>query len=197
MKTPRPARALGVGLLWGIASLTWPVALLLPALIVAWAWVPLGLTVPVRERLRHVILLLVGIALAVGPWTIRNALALHAFVPITTGGGRALLDASNLLAWGAPAEPFRVWIWVWSLLTMPLAVWGLFRTLRGPRRLFQSLGFVIVLYFMAVAVVFSSGLRMRIPAEPMLLLFAAVGFEDARRRARMRARALRVIGGGR
>ena len=36
---------------------------------------------------------------------------------------------------------------------------------------------------------------MRIPVEPMLVLFAAVGFEDARRRLRMRARALRVIVG--
>ena len=204
VKTPRPARALGVGLLWGIASLTWPVALLLPAVIAAWAWVPLGLSVPTRERLRHVVLLLLGLTLAVGPWTIRNALALHAFVPITTGSGLALLAGNNPLVWSAPldtparvADAFRVWSWVWSLVTWPLAAWGLFRTLRGPRRLYQSLGFMVVLYFLAAAVVFSGGLRMRVPAEPMLVLFAAVGFEDARRRARMRARALRVIGGSR
>ena len=54
-----------------------------------------------------------------------------------------------------------------------------------------------MLYVMAVATVFWGGLRMRVPAEPMLLLFAAVGFEDVRRRVRMRARALRVIGGRR
>ena len=276
VKTPRPARALGVGLLWGIASLTWPAALLLPAVIAAWAWVPLGLTVPARERLRHMMLLLLGLALAVGPWTTRNALALHAFVPVTTGGGRALLDGNNPVVWNDPllrggairaaevepyaselrgrgeveadaiarrhalrfvAENVRAWpaaaaaklarFWrptaepggsgaepgagsllaralevvdrflVWSLLTWPLAAWGLFRTLRGPRRFYQSLGLLVVLYFMAVAAVFWGGPGMRVPAEPLLVLFAAVGFEDARRRVRMRARALRVIGGRR
>jgi 4-amino-4-deoxy-L-arabinose transferase-like glycosyltransferase len=291
VKTPRPARALGVGLLWGIASLTWPAALALPAVIAAWAWVPLGLTVPARERLRHMMLLLLGLALAVGPWTARNALALHAFVPISTGGGRALLDGNNPVVWSDPllrggairaseVEPYaselrgrgeveadaiarrralqfvaehageapaaaaaklaRFWrptaergasggpgagpgagagprssggpgaalppgralevvdpFLVWSLLAWPLAAWGLLHTLRGPRRFYQSLGLLVVLYVMAVATVFWGGLRMRVPAEPMLLLFAAVGFEDVRRRVRMRARALHVIGGRR
>jgi 4-amino-4-deoxy-L-arabinose transferase-like glycosyltransferase len=104
VKTPRGGRALGVGVLWGVAALTRPTALPLPALIAAWAWVPLGLTVAGRERLRQVALIALGTALVVGPWTLRNALALHAFVPVTTGGGRAFLDSNNPVLWNDPAR---------------------------------------------------------------------------------------------
>jgi 4-amino-4-deoxy-L-arabinose transferase-like glycosyltransferase len=276
VKTPRPARALGVGLTWGCAALTRPTALLLPAVVAAWAWVPLGLTMPARDRMRHMALLLLGLALVVGPWTLRNALVLHAFVPVTTGGGRALLDSNNAEVWRDPLrrggaigtaqlEPYaselrgrsepeadavarrRAWeflaghvrewpamaaaklarLWrltaegggtgawqserspftrvlaaidplrIWSLLTWPFALWGMAQTLRGPRRFYQGLGLLVVLYFTALAVVFWGALRMRVPVEPMLVLFAAVGFEDARRRVRMRTRALRVIVGRR
>src|SRR5436853_442316 len=44
VKAPRPGRALGVGLTWGVASLARPAALLLPVVVAAWAWVPVGLT---------------------------------------------------------------------------------------------------------------------------------------------------------
>src|SRR5205809_159782 len=53
VKAPRPGRALGVGLTWGVASLARPAALLLPVVVAAWAWVPVGLTVPARERMRQ------------------------------------------------------------------------------------------------------------------------------------------------
>jgi 4-amino-4-deoxy-L-arabinose transferase-like glycosyltransferase len=274
VKTPRAGRALGVGLTWGLASLARPTALLLPAVVAAWAWVPLGLTVPGRERMRQMALLLLGLALVVGPWTLRNALVLHAFVPVTTGGGRALLDSNNEILWNDPVrrggaisttniEPYasetrgrgepeadvlarrralaflsahvnewpamaaaklaRFWrvtaegggtgawqrersplaraltvvdpLLVWSVLTWPFAAWGLAQTLRGPRRFFQGLGFLVVLYFTALAVMFWGALRMRVPVEPMLVLFAAAGIEDVRRRLRMRTRALRVIPG--
>src|SRR5262249_37636558 len=102
VKSPRPGRALGVGLTWGAAALARPAALLLPAVVAAWAWVPLGLTLPTRERTRHMALLLGGLLLAIGPWTVRNALVLRAFVPVTTGGGRALLDGNNERVWSDP-----------------------------------------------------------------------------------------------
>jgi hypothetical protein len=50
-----------------------------------------------------------------------------------------------------------------------------------PRRLYQGLGFIVVLYFAALAVVFWRALD-AVPIEPLLVLFAAVGFDDARRR---------------
>ena len=104
VKTPRPGRALGAGLAWGLATLTRPTALPLPLLVALWAWFPLGLTIAGRDRARQVALLLLGVALAVGPWTVRNAIELKAFVPVTTGGGRAFLDANNPLIWDDPAR---------------------------------------------------------------------------------------------
>jgi 4-amino-4-deoxy-L-arabinose transferase-like glycosyltransferase len=276
IRTPRAGRALGVGVLWGLASLTRPTALALPLLVGAWAWVPLGLTVGPAARPRHVLLLLLGVGLVVAPWTLRNAAQLHAFVPVTTGGGRALLDSNNPVNWSDPArrggaqsvfglEPWasefrgrpepevdamarrhalaflaghwrewpamagaklaRFWrvttegggtgawqregspltavlrrvdpLLVWSLFALPLALVGAWRTLRGPRRWYQSLGLLVILYFSALAVVFWGSLRMRVPVEPLVTLFAAVGFEDVRRRLRGRLRGMRVVEGRR
>jgi 4-amino-4-deoxy-L-arabinose transferase-like glycosyltransferase len=275
IKTPRPGRALGAGLAWGLAALTRPTALLLPVVIAAWAWVPLGLTVIPRERVRQTLLLLLGLVLVVGPWTLRNASVMHAFVPVTTGGGRALLDSNNEQVWSdpvarggaaqmdyfSPASPYRglsepaldakaradavafmrshanqwpalagaklarFWrlgaeggrtgswqrqgsplsgilrvadpLLIWSLLTLPFALWGLVRIARGPRRWFQLLPAVVIAFFTGLAVVFWGALRMRVPIEPLVLLFAAVGLEDARRRLRGRASGLKVVQGRR
>ena len=114
---------------------------------------------------------------------------------ISVGGGTGgwQREGSPLAKLLAVLDPLLIW----SLLTWPFAAWGLVRTLHGPRRFFQGLGFLVVLYFTALTVVFWGALRMRVPVEPMLVLFAAVGFEDARRRVRMRAHALRVIAGRR
>jgi 4-amino-4-deoxy-L-arabinose transferase-like glycosyltransferase len=97
--TPRPARGVGAGLAWGLAALTRPTALLLPAVVVLWAWGALAPALAPRGRAQQIALLLLGMALVVGPWTLRNAGSLHAFVPVTTGGGRALLDANNVDVW--------------------------------------------------------------------------------------------------
>ncbi len=276
IKTPRPGRAFGVGLLWGLATLARPPALLLPLVVLGWAWAPLGLTVATRDRIRQCALLLLGVALVVGPWTLRNAAVMHAFVPVTTGGGRALLDSNNPIVWGDPAlrggadsryaletlsgefrgrsEPEadalarahaldflrahsaewpamalaklgRFWrlgaeiganggwqrsgsplaaiarridpLLLWSLVILPLALWGGVRTLRGPRRWFQSLALLTILYFTLGSVVFWGSLRLRLPIEPLVVLLAAAGFEDLRRRARTSASGLRVIEGRR
>lgn len=103
VKTPRPGRAFGAGLLWGAAALTHPAALVLPLGVVAWAWMPLGLTVQPSDRMRQVVLVLAGVVLVVAPWTTRNATALRAFVPVSTGNGIALLAASDHRAWTDPA----------------------------------------------------------------------------------------------
>src|SRR5436309_3730146 len=263
VKTPRPGRALGVGLMWGVASLTLESALLLPALIAAWAWVPIGLTVAPADRLRQVTLVLVGILLVAGPWCLRNTVDFRAPVLVTTRAGRSLLDgnrpllhlesdsgpaiagaaagktseaeadaralreawkmlALNLRSWPAMAadklahlwsikseEPGRVvgplaarlgrldLLFVWSLLVLPLAALGLGHTLAGPRRWYQSLGALVVTYFSILGVIFQDSLRTRVPAEPLITLMAAAGFEDLRRRVRALGRGLRVIEGSR
>jgi 4-amino-4-deoxy-L-arabinose transferase-like glycosyltransferase len=273
LKTPRPARAFGVGILWGLASLTRPTALPLPALVAAWAWAPLGLTVRTSDRTRQVALLFLGVVLAILPWTLRNAIVLREFVPITTGGGRTLLDANNPIVWDDPAlrgsaistaevEPWRtkfrghsesevdqmasreaiafglsrwrVWpavawakfarFWrlnaltgstgkwfqpgslpdrllaaadpllLWSLVLWPCALWGIARTVRWPRRHFQLLPFWIIAWFTFSALVFWGALRLRVPAEPLVLLYAAVGGLDLLRRVRQRRSGLAVVG---
>ncbi len=274
IKTPRPGRALGAGLAWGVAALTRPTALPLPLLVIAWAWFPLGLTVAPRDRTRQVAMLLLGVALAVGPWTIRNAVELKAFVPVTTGGGRALLDANNPLVWDDPAraggamsvyhlEPYaamyrgldevqadrlssrlareflarRVGQWpamaaaklgrfwritregggsgtwaregsplagllavvdpllLWSLLAFPFAIAGVVVTMRGGKRLFQSLPLVAIVFFTALAVVYWGALRMRVPVEPLIALYAAVGADALVKHLRFRHRGLSVVEG--
>lgn len=273
VRTPRGGRALGAGLAWGIATLTRPTALLLPLVIALWGWRPLGLTIGPSGRIRHLALLALGLALVVAPWTIRNAIALRAFVPVTTGAGGALMVANNPAAWDDPvarggahsasyqaamasefrglgevevdararahawtflrgrvgdwpraalAKLGRFWrltaegggtgswqrpgsplerlrridpLWLWSLVTLPFALWGVGRTLRGARRWFQSLPILVVLYFMMIAVVFFGSLRMRVPIEPLMALFVALGIDHASRLVRARARGLSVVPG--
>jgi hypothetical protein len=274
IKTPRPWRAFGAGLAWGVAALTRPTALPLPLLVAVWAWFPLGLTVAGRDRARQLAMLLLGVALAIGPWTIRNAIELKAFVPVTTGGGRALLDANNPLVWDDPArvggaesvyhiEPWasryrgldevqadslsgrlakefvrsrsaqwpavalaklgRFWrvtreaggtgtwsragspsarllaiadpLLLWSLLAFPFAIGGLVVTLRGPKRLFLSLPAIAIAFFTALSVVYWGALRMRVPVEPLIALYAAAGADALAKRLRPRHRGLTVIEG--
>ncbi|MGD9734545.1 MAG: hypothetical protein AB7V58_02880 [Solirubrobacterales bacterium] len=47
-------------------------------------------------------LVCVGIVVVVGPWTMRNAIALDRFVPISTGGGQVLFAGSYLPSGGDP-----------------------------------------------------------------------------------------------
>jgi 4-amino-4-deoxy-L-arabinose transferase-like glycosyltransferase len=272
LRHPRAGRAFGAGLLWGLAALTRPTALPLPAAVAAWAWAPIGLSLRPGERTRQVALLLLGTALAIAPWTARNAIVLREFVPITTGGGRTLLDANNAIVWDDPAlrggaistaerEPWRTrwrnlseaevdraagaeavafglarwrewpgvawakfsrfwrlrsqtpstgrWfqpgslpdrlvgladplLW-WSLVLFPCAMWGLFRTLRHSRRHFQLLPLVVVAMFTVGALVFWGALRLRVPAEPMVLLYASVGLTDLARRFRARRAGLELV----
>ncbi len=273
LKTPRPGRAFGVGLLWGLACLTRPTAMPLPGLVAAWAWAPLGLAVRPGDRARQVALLLLAVALSIAPWTIRNAIVLHDWIPITTGGGRTLLDANNPVVWDDPAlrgnaistaerEPWktrfrnhseaevdriasreaiafglsrwrdwptvawaklsRFWrltaltestgrwfrtgslpdrllaaldpLLLWSLVVLPCAAWGLVRTLRWTRRHFQLLPLWVIAWFSLSSVVFWGALRMRVPAEPLVLLYAAVGLVDLLRRVRVRRAGLSVVG---
>jgi hypothetical protein len=103
VKTPRRGRALGVGMLWGAAALTRPTALPIPALVAAWAWVPLGLTVVPRERLRLLATVALGVAIVVLPWCVRNLAVTGAFV-LKTAGPKAFLDSNNPVLWADPVR---------------------------------------------------------------------------------------------
>jgi 4-amino-4-deoxy-L-arabinose transferase-like glycosyltransferase len=272
LKNPRGMQAFRAGVLWGLASLTRPTALPLPVVVALWAWAPLGLMLRPQVRWQQVGALLLGVALVIAPWTIRNAIVLHDFVPITTGGGRTLLDANNAKVWDDPKlrgnaistadeEPWasryaghseievdrmasqeaiafglsrwRQWpevAWIkftrfwrlnaltpstgrwyqpgslpdrllgaadplllWSLVVMPLALWGLVRTVRWSRRHFQLLPLWVIGMFTLGSLVFWGSLRLRVPAEPLVLLYAAAGAVDLVWRARVRRAGLALI----
>jgi len=92
---PHPARALlAAGLFWGGIALVRPVSLLLPP------FVPLLLRGPRRAVIRQSLIFAAGMALAIAPWSIRNASVRGRFVPVSAQGWTAL--------WGSTVEPLPV-----------------------------------------------------------------------------------------
>jgi 4-amino-4-deoxy-L-arabinose transferase-like glycosyltransferase len=95
------ARWLVPGLLFGALALVRPeylgVALLVSLVVlVRDGW---------RDRSRtwaQALLVLAGVAMIVVPWTVRNAIALDRFVPISTGGGQVLFAGTYLPSDGDP-----------------------------------------------------------------------------------------------
>jgi 4-amino-4-deoxy-L-arabinose transferase-like glycosyltransferase len=57
----------------------------------SWTWV-------------QALMLLVGVAVVVAPWTVRNAIALDRFVPVSTGGGQVLFAGTYLPSGGDPEQ---------------------------------------------------------------------------------------------
>jgi 4-amino-4-deoxy-L-arabinose transferase-like glycosyltransferase len=57
-----------------------------------------------RRAVAKVALLLVGVAVVVAPWTVRNAIALDRFVPVSTGGGQVLFAGTYLPSDGDPEK---------------------------------------------------------------------------------------------
>lgn len=60
-----------------------------------------------RAGVANAALLLTGVALVVAPWTIRNAIALDRFVPVSTGGGQVLFAGSYMPSGGDPEKVGR------------------------------------------------------------------------------------------
>jgi 4-amino-4-deoxy-L-arabinose transferase-like glycosyltransferase len=55
-----------------------------------------------RQALAQGAVLAAGVVLVVAPWTVRNAVALHRVVPISTGGGQVLFAGTYLPSGGNP-----------------------------------------------------------------------------------------------
>lgn len=91
------------GALFGALALVRPeylgVAVLVGLIVLAKYW-----RTGWRAALVPAVLLLVGAAVAVAPWTIRNAVALDRFVPISTGGGQVLFAGTYLPSDGDPEK---------------------------------------------------------------------------------------------
>jgi len=90
----RPATWLVPGLLFGALALVRPEYLAI-AVVVA------GLVL-LRSGLVRALILLLGVAVVVAPWTVRNVVALDRVVPVSTGGGQVLFAGSYLPSGGDP-----------------------------------------------------------------------------------------------
>lgn len=97
------ARWLVPGLLLGATAMVRPeylgVAFLLALVVLA-----RGIRTDWRRALGQAAMLLVGVALVVAPWTIRNIVALDRVVPISTGGGQVLFAGTYLPSDGDPEK---------------------------------------------------------------------------------------------
>jgi len=104
---PRPRQAargwLVPGLLLGALALVRPEYLGVALLV--------SLVVLVRNGRRdwsrtlvQALFLLLGVAVIVAPWTVRNAIALDRFVPVSTGGGQVLFAGTYLPSDGDPEK---------------------------------------------------------------------------------------------
>lgn len=94
---PRVRRLVAGGAMTGVVALVRPtIALLLFAFLVT----RLLARRPWRETLAAFATVAVAMVAVVVPWTIRNAVELHAFVPISTGIGPALCMSRNVEATG-------------------------------------------------------------------------------------------------
>lgn len=114
----RPGRLLAAaGVVTGLAVLTRPNALLLVVPLALAAWT-------VRRAAWAPALAIACALLTIAPWTVRNALVMDAFVPLTTQDGYTLIGTYNEQARDHPTEP-ATWVpWYEVEGTAALAVRG-------------------------------------------------------------------------
>jgi 4-amino-4-deoxy-L-arabinose transferase-like glycosyltransferase len=93
--------AAAIGLVIGVAALTRGEGLVLVAVPVVVWWGAM----PRRELLVRTGLVVVVAALTVVPWTVRNASAVDAFVPVSTNGAQTFWAGHNPTANGGPTYP--------------------------------------------------------------------------------------------
>ncbi len=91
------------GVMFGLLALVRPEYLGV-ALLVSLAALAKEVRAEWRRSVAKAALLLVGVAIVVVPWTVRNAIALDRFVPISTGGGQVLFAGTYLPSDGDPEE---------------------------------------------------------------------------------------------
>ncbi|MGB8344409.1 MAG: glycosyltransferase family 39 protein [Ktedonobacteraceae bacterium] len=83
------------GILLGLLSLTHPNGILICGLVILWAvFLIWRKRLPKRALINVALTTLIACAV-IAPWTIRNYLASHRFVPVSTGAGEVLMGAYN------------------------------------------------------------------------------------------------------
>jgi len=84
------------GLLLGICVLTREVLLLFPFFLIGGLFI---LGYKFRQVVKYAAIILVGMTVTMGPWTMRNFIKFHKFIPVTEGGGQVIY-ASNYIPEG-------------------------------------------------------------------------------------------------
>lgn len=95
----------GAGVLTGLATLTHENAALIVLPLIAAVW-----TVKPRLQARSLAapaLLLAAAALTILPWTIRNAVVMHRFIPVSDETGITLVGTYNPASAGNPGVPYK------------------------------------------------------------------------------------------
>jgi hypothetical protein len=92
------------GVLFGATALIRPEYLVFGAVFAAIALFRVGRDAGWRPGFAAAALLVVAFCAPIVPWTIRNAITLHRFVPVSTGGGKALFIGTYLPGGGINAQ---------------------------------------------------------------------------------------------
>jgi len=92
------------GLTLGALTLVRPEYLAIGLLLAALIFLRQRLHLPWRRALLAAAVVALGILVVVAPWTTRNAIALHRFVSVSTGGGQVLYAGTYLPSDGNPEK---------------------------------------------------------------------------------------------
>ncbi len=114
MERPTPAAIVGFGCLIGLAALTRAVFVAFLPCVLVWTASVWGVRHPLTYRVFG--LTVVCAAAVILPWTVRNYLALRAFVPVQSNAGVVFWAGNNPYADGGLAWPTRR---TWTAYRMP------------------------------------------------------------------------------
>lgn len=97
-RAPQGQKSLWIaaGILLGLLSLTRPNGLAVLGVVIIWAIIMVWIKVlSWRPTSRRIIITAIIALVLVAPWTVRNYIDSHAFIPVATGDGTVLLGAYN------------------------------------------------------------------------------------------------------
>jgi 4-amino-4-deoxy-L-arabinose transferase-like glycosyltransferase len=92
------------GLTLGALALVRPEYLAIGVLLAILIFLRQRLHMPWKQALVAAGIVVLGIVVVVAPWTVRNAVALHRFVTVSTGGGQVLYSGTYLPSDGNPEK---------------------------------------------------------------------------------------------
>jgi 4-amino-4-deoxy-L-arabinose transferase-like glycosyltransferase len=114
---PRRSLQLLSGLLIGLLSFTRPNGLAMLVLFLLWCFILGHVKVLQKRDVSRNVITTVLVALAlIMPWSIRNYVVTHAFVPIAVGDGKVLLGAYNDMIL---QKPYYLGVWILPTISVP------------------------------------------------------------------------------